>query len=397
MTSASANGAPIVLDYGATTPVDPEVLEAMLPFFTKVWGNAGSAHSHGRAAREAVERARGEVAALIGARPEEIVITSGATESNNIAILGAVRGAGRKSHVISSLIEHKAVLDACRQAEREQHVVTWLRPDSVGRVEPAEVRRALRDDTVLVSLMLGNNEIGTLNPVKELSAVTREHPALFHCDATQGMGQVPFDVRELGVDLVSFSAHKLYGPKGVGALFVREGVEKKLTPLSFGGGQERGLRPGTLSVPHIVGFGEACRIARLRRDEERARIHSLRDALWQGLQAAIPQITVNGSLDERLPGNLNVAFSFVDAKRLLEVLDGRLCASLGSACTSQKLEPSHVLRGIGVGNDRARSSVRFGVGRFTTREEIDAVVTMVAEAVRQLRSASPLWQASLGA
>jgi cysteine desulfurase len=393
MTSPNAASDPIVLDYGATTPVDPAVLEAMLPYFTAAWGNAGSTHALGRIARDAVERARALVAEAIGASPEEIVFTSGATESDNLAILGVVRGAQHRAHVVSSVIEHKAVLAACRQAEREQHALTLLRPDAQGRVDPADVRRALRDDTRIVSLMLGNNEIGTLNPVRDIAAVLDGHDVLFHCDAAQGIGQVPFDVRHIGVDLVSISAHKLYGPKGIGALFVRKGVERKLQPLGFGGGQEGGLRPGTLNVPSIVGFGEACRIARMRLVEESDRIRSLRDALLQGIRAAIPHVTVNGSLAERLPGNLNVSFGFMDAKRLMDRLDGRLCASLGSACTSERLHPSHVLRGIGAGNDRARSSVRFGVGRFTTREEIDRAIALVAGEVDRLRRASPLWQA----
>ncbi len=385
---------PIYLDNQATTAVDPRVLEAMLPTFTKVYGNAASRnHSFGWEAEKLVEQAREQIAGLIDASPKEIVFTSGATESSNLAIKGAAHFYKEKGkHLVTSRIEHKATLDSCRALEVEGFEVTYLSPDKDGLHSAEQVKAALRPDTVLVSLMAANNEIGTLNPVEEIGAVTRARGVLFHCDAVQALGKIPFDVDKANVDLVSISAHKIYGPKGVGALYVRRKPRVRLTPLIDGGGHERGLRSGTLNVSGIVGLGAACEIAARELPEESRRLTALRDRRLARLRAAIPQVHLNGSFEHRLPGNLNVSFACVEGEAMLMSINQEVACSSGSACTSASLEPSYVLRALGVGDDMAHSSIRFGIGRFNTEEEIDYVAALVAKSVTRLRDMSPLWE-----
>lgn len=383
--------APLYLDYNATTPLDPRVLEAMRPFLETAFGNASSGHVHGRLARDAVEQARGQVAELLDVPPAGVVFTSGATESDNLAIFGVAR-ASEREHLVAGRIEHKAVLDPLRALEREGASVTLVRPERDGRVSPEKLADALDDDTALVSCMLGNNEIGSVNPVAALAREAHERGALFHCDASQGLGHVPFPADD--VDLVSVSSHKLYGPKGVGALYVRDGVD--LEPVVHGGGHERGLRSGTLNVPAIVGFGAACALLTEEGAREADHLRALRDRLLDGLRARTERLHVHGSLEHRLPGNLSVAFDHVEATKLLERVDDELSISPGSACTTASLEPSHVLRGIGAGHDRAQASVRISVGRPTTAEQVDHAVEVLARAVTELRAASPAWRALTG-
>ncbi len=381
---------PVYLDYHATTPVDPRVLEAMLPYFTERFGNPSSrSHPFGWAADEAVERARQQVADLIGANLREIVFTSGATESNNLAIRGvAVRKA--RGHVITVLTEHKAVLDPCHRLEAEGFRVTYLPVDADGLVAPASVERAIADDTILISIMTANNEIGVLQPIAEIGRIAKARGVPFHTDAVQAAGKVPFDVQGLGVDLASITAHKMYGPKGAGALYVRRRNPRvELTPLCDGGGQERGLRPGTLNVPGIVGLGEAAAIARREMAAEGERLGRLRDRLLGGLREKLGDVRVNGSVDRRLPQNLNAAFPGVEGEALLMGLKD-LAVSSGSACTSVSIEPSHVLKALGLRDDLARASIRFGLGRFTTDEEIAYAIGAVSTLVTRLRELSPL-------
>ena len=385
---------PIYFDNHATTPMDPRVLEAMLPYFTQVFGNAASRnHGFGWAAEEAVEKARQQVGELIGASGKEIVWTSGATESNNLAIKGAARFYKDKGkHVVTSKIEHKATIDSCRALEVEGFEVTYLEPGKDGIVTAAQVEAALRPDTVLVTLMAANNEIGTLNPVPEIGKLCRSKGVLFHTDAVQAAGKVPVDVNAWNVDLLSLSAHKMYGPKGMGALYVRRKPRVRLAPIIDGGGHERGLRSGTLNVPGIVGMGKAAEIARLELDAEAKRLGALRDRLLKRLTDALPQVHVNGSLEHRLPGNLNASFAYVEGESLLMAINKHVAVSSGSACTSASLEPSYVLRALGVGDDLAHSSIRFGLGRFNTEEEVDYVADLVVKAVNRLREMSPLWE-----
>ena len=386
---------PIYLDYNSTTPVDPRVLEAMLPYFGKHFGNAASrTHTFGWTANEAVEAARREVAKLLGARPREMIFTSGATESNNLAILGAVREArsrrpaGSTVHVITSRVEHHAVLDPCAELEKEGVEVTYVKPDSFGRVSPGDVEDALRDDTVLVSIMAGNNEIGTLYPLKEIGAVCRAAGVYFHTDAAQTIGKIPIQVDAFSIDLLSISGHKLYGPKGIGALFVRgRNPRVRLTPILYGGGHERGLRSGTINVPGAVGLGCACRIASEEMDAESRRVEALRRRLHKGIQGALDGVTLNGHPDERLSGNLNLSFSEVAGESLIVGLRD-ISVSSGSACTSQVPEPSYVLRAIGVSAELAHASIRFGLGRFTTEGEIDRAIDCVRTTVQRLREIS---------
>lgn len=391
---------PIYLDHHATTPVDPRVLEAMLPYFTEHFGNAASRnHVFGWKADEAVEKARGQVASLIGAKAKEIVFTSGATESDNLALKGVAlaaleqRGKGRV-HIVTSAIEHKAILDTCRALEKQGVSITIVPPEPSGLVDPARVQEALTDDTVLVSLMLANNEIGTIQPVAEVGALCRERGVLFHCDAVQGVGRVPFDVGAMHVDLASLSAHKMYGPKGVGALYVRARPKVPMTMLIDGGGQERGLRSGTLNVPGIVGFGAACVLASEEMAAERERLGALRDGLFARLREALEDVELNGAASPRLAGNLNLSFWPVEAESLLLALSREVALSSGSACTTATLEPSYVLKAIGVGHDRAHCSLRFGLGRFTTADEVDYVAERVIAEVRRQRERSPTWQAA---
>ena len=384
---------PIYMDYHATTPVDARVLDAMLPYFREEFGNAASrSHVFGWHAEEAVEKAREEVAKLIGAVGKEIVWTSGATESDNLAIKGAAEFyKDRGNHIVTSVTEHKAVLDTCKRLEKQGFAVTYLPVDSDGRVNPAAVAAALTEKTILVSIMLANNEIGTVNPVDEIGEIVKARGAFFHIDAVQGVGKIPFDVNRSHADLVSLTAHKIYGPKGIGALYVRRKPRVRVTPIIDGGGHERGMRSGTLNVPGIVGFARAAELCRLEMDEEGRRVLALRERLRKGIEARVPNTSVNGSLEHRLPGNLNISFAFVEGEAMMMALKD-VAVSSGSACTSASLEPSYVLRALGVGEEMAHSSIRFGLGRFTTQEEVDYVVHLVADKVKRLRDMSPLWE-----
>jgi cysteine desulfurase len=384
---------PIYMDNHATTPVDPRVLEAMLPYFTELYGNAASrSHSYGWTAEKAVERARDQVGALIGASGKEIVWTSGATESDNLAIKGAAEfHKDRGNHIITAQTEHKAVLDTCKRLEKEGFDVTYLPVEKDGRVNPEAVRAAMTDKTILVSIMLANNEIGTVNPVNEIGAVVKERGALFHIDAVQGVGKIPFDVNAARADLVSLSAHKMYGPKGVGALYVRRKPRVRITALVDGGGHERGMRSGTLNVPGIVGFGRAAEIAREEMPVEATRLFALRERLRRGIEAQVDHTFVNGSLEHRLPGSLNISFAYVEGEAMMMGLKD-VAVSSGSACTSASLEPSYVLRAVGVDEELAHTSIRFGLGRFNTEEEVDFVIGLVVNKVKKLRELSPLYE-----
>jgi cysteine desulfurase len=384
---------PIYMDYHATTPVDERVLDAMLPYFRGDFGNAASrSHVFGWKAEEAVERAREEVAKLIGAAGKEIVWTSGATESDNLAIKGVAEFyKDRGSHIITAVTEHKAVLDSCKRLEKQGAVVTYLPVEPDGRVSPDAVANAMTDKTILVSIMLANNEIGTVNPVEEIGAMVKARGAFFHIDAVQGVGKIPFDVNRSHADLVSLSAHKMYGPKGVGALYVRRKPRVRITPIIDGGGHERGMRSGTLNVPGIVGFAKAAELCRLEMEEEGRRVLALRERLRQGIEARVPSTVVNGSLEHRLPGNLNISFAFVEGEAMMMALKD-VAVSSGSACTSASLEPSYVLRALGVPEEMAHTSIRFGLGRFTTEAEVDYVIDLVVDKVKRLRNMSPLWE-----
>jgi len=393
---AASAGAPevIYLDNHSTTPMDPRVLETMLPFFTKVFGNAASRnHSFGWAAEAAVETARAQVGALIGASAKEIVFTSGATESNNLAIKGAAHFYKDKGkHIITSKIEHKAVIDSCRALELEGFSVTYLTPTPDGLITAAAVAEAMRPDTILVSIMWANNEIGTINPIAEIGKLCREKGVLLHTDAVQAVGKVDVDVEAAFVDLLSVTAHKMYGPKGVGALYVRRKPRVRLAALIDGGGHERGLRSGTLNVPGIVGFGRASEIAKSELASETQRLLQLRERLLKKIQDGVPRTVINGSMAHRLPGNLNISFAYVEGESLLMAINKTVAVSSGSACTSASLEPSYVLRALGIGDDLAHSSLRFGLGRFTTEHEIDVVADLVVKSANRLRELSPLWE-----
>lgn len=384
---------PIYLDYSATTPVDPRVAARMAGFLTQdgVFGNPASrSHGFGWQAEAAVEEARQQVAQLINADPREIVWTSGATESDNLAIKGSAHFHVRKGkHIVTSKIEHKAVLDTCRQLEREGFEVTYLDPDPDGLTSPQAVAAALRDDTTLVSIMHVNNEIGVINDIAAIGELCRQRGIVFHVDAAQSAGKVPIDLNALKVDLLSLSAHKIYGPKGIGALYVRRKPRVRLEAQTHGGGHERGMRSGTLPTHQIVGMGEAFRIASAEMAEENPRILALRNRLWQGL-SSMEQVHPNGSMDHRVAGNLNVSFAFVEGESLIMAIKD-LAVSSGSACTSASLEPSYVLRGLGLNDELAHSSIRFSLGRFTTAEEVDYAIDKVCSAVTKLRELSPLW------
>ena len=386
---------PIYMDNHATTPVDPRVLDAMLPYFREDFGNAASRnHIFGWKAEEAVSKAREQVAALIGATApsKEIVITSGATESDNLALKGAAYFYKDKgNHLITLKTEHKAILDSCKRLEREGFEVTYLDVKPDGLLDLDVLRAAIRPTTILVSVMLVNNEIGVVQPIGEIGALCREKGVLFHCDAVQGLGKVPFDVEAMKVDLASISAHKIYGPKGVGALYVRRKPRVRLVPLIDGGGHENGMRSGTLNVPGIVGLGKACELARTELVEESARLLALREKLRKGIESRLDMVQVNGSLEHRLPGNLNISFSYVEGEALMMALKD-VAVSSGSACTSANLEPSYVLRALGVETELAHSSIRFGLGRFNTEAEVDYVIELVQRKVEKLRELSPLYE-----
>lgn len=383
---------PVYLDYQATTPTDPRVVEAMLPYFTEAFGNPHSiSHRFGMAAGEAVHRARAQVARAIGADPKEIIFTSGATESNNLAIKGTGRfNRAQRSHIVTSVTEHKCVLESCRALEQEGFTVTWLPVQPNGLIDLEQLAAAVSDQTLLVSVMAANNEIGTLQPLAEIGAICRRKGAYFHTDAAQAVGKIPLDVAAMGIDLLSVSGHKLYGPKGIGALYVRRRPRIRLEPLFSGGGQERGLRSGTLPSPLCVGLGIACEIAVNEMGEEATRLRRLRNRLLDGLVARLERVYVNGDLDQRLAGNLNVCFAGIDSEELMARL-GDLAMSSGSACTSASIEPSYVLRALGLDPAAAHASVRFGLGRFTTEHEIDfAIERLVAEVERQRGRTSPV-------
>ncbi|OWY70777.1 IscS subfamily cysteine desulfurase [cyanobacterium TDX16] len=385
---------PIYMDYNATTPVDPRVLDAMLPYFQDKFGNSASRnHEFGWVAEEAVEKARDQVGSAIGASGKEIIWTSGATESNNIAIKG-VAGMYRDkgNHIISQVIEHKAVIDPCKYLEQNGYDVTFLPVDKHGMVHPEQVREAMTDKTILVSIMHGNNEIGTINPIKGIGAVCKERDVIFHVDACQTFAKQPIDVEEMGIDLLSASGHKIYGPKGMGALYVRRKRPRvRCEPIVHGGGHERGMRSGTLNVPGIVGMGRAAELCVEMRVEELPRITSLRNRLKDGLFARLPEIFLNGHPTDRIPNNLNISFLYVEGESLMMGFSD-IAVSSGSACTSASLEPSYVLKALGLGDDLAHSSIRFSIGRFTTEQEIDYTIERVCVAVEKLREMSPLFE-----
>lgn len=385
---------PIYLDYSSTTPVDPRVAEAMMNCLSMEgnFGNPASrSHAYGWQAEEAVETARDHVAALVNADPREIVWTSGATESNNLAIKGVAGFYGNKGrHILTSKIEHKAVLDACRQLEREGFEITYLDPEpGTGLIHPAAVEAALREDTILVSLMHVNNEIGTITDIAAIGEITRARGILFHVDAAQSTGKIDIDLNTMKVDLMSFCAHKTYGPKGVGALYVRRKPRVRLEAQIHGGGHERGMRSGTLATHQLVGMGEAFRIAKEEMHAEQVRLRTLRDRLHAGLQG-LEQVFVNGDMKQRIAGNLNISFNYVEGESLIMALKD-MAVSSGSACTSASLEPSYVLRALGLSDELAHSSIRFTMGRYTTEADIDAVIELTTQAVNRLRDLSPLW------
>jgi cysteine desulfurase len=380
----------IYLDYAATTPVHPDVLEAMLPYFTENFGNPSTLYSYGQDARAAVENARSNVAGLIGSKPEEIVFTSGGTEADNFALEGAVYANEKKgNHIITSAIEHHAVLETCKFLEKRGFNVTYLPVDSYGLIDPNAVKKAITPKTILVSVMHANNEVGTVEPIAEIGKITREAGILFHTDAVQTLGHIPVDVNELGVDLLSMSAHKLYGPKGVGALYVRKG--KVLVPFMHGGEQERRRRAGTENVPGIVGFGKAAEIARKEMPEEAKRLTDLRDKLITGLRGRIEDSHLNGHPVMRLPSNVNITIDFVEGESMCLTLDMEgICASTGSACSSGSLEASHVLLAMGLRHEQAHGSLRFTLGKWTTVDEIEKVIDSLNSTVARLRAMSPL-------
>ncbi len=385
---------PIYMDHNATTPMDPRVLEAMMPYFTKVYGNAASrSHQYGWEAEEAVEKARQQIADLIGCTTKEIVFTSGATESDNLALMGiAEMYASKGNHIITLPTEHKAIIDTCKYLERHGKEVTYLSVDEFGMVDLEALRNAIKDTTILVSIMMANNEIGTIQPVAEIGKICREKGVIFHTDATQGVGKIPVDVNAMNIDLMSFTAHKMYGPKGVGALYVRKKSPRvKLSEQMHGGGHERGMRSGTLNVPGIVGFGKACEICKEEMESESKRLIYLRDKMINTFLSRVKYSYLNGHPTERLPHNVNVSFEYVEGEGLMMGIKD-LAVSSGSACTSATLEPSYVLKALGRGDELAHSSIRYGLGRFTTEEEVDFAIEQTIDSVNHLRELSPLWE-----
>ncbi len=385
---------PIYMDYNATTPLDPRVLEAMMPYLTNKFGNAASrSHKFGWEAEEAVDKAREQVAKLIGATDKEIVWTSGSTESNNLAIKGAADMYKDKGmHIITAIHEHKAVLDPFKRLQKDGYSVTWLEPNKDGVIYASQVKAAMRPDTILVSIMWANNEIGTVNEIHEIGKLCKERDVIFHTDATQAVGKIPVDVEKAGVDLLSASGHKMYGPKGVGFLYVRRRKPRvRLTPILDGGGHERGMRSGTLNVPGIVGMGAAAEIAGAEMESEATRLLALRNKLETAILAALPYSYVNGHAERRLPHTSNMSFAYVEGESMMMAIK-EIAVSSGSACTSASLEPSYVLKGLGLGDELAHSSIRFSMGRFTTEEEVDFVIAKVIAGVNRLRDMSPLYE-----
>ena len=385
---------PVYMDNHATTPVDPRVLDAMMPYFTEKFGNAASRnHSFGWAGEEGVENARAQVAKLINASPKEIIFTSGATESNNLAIKGVAEMYREKgNHIITQVTEHKAVLDTCKRLEKYGYEVTYLPVEKDGRINLDDLRRAITPKTILISIMYANNEIGVIQPIEEIGKIAKEKGVFFHVDGVQAAGKIPIDVQRDGIDLLSISAHKLYGPKGVGALYVRrKNPRVQLSAIIDGGGHERGMRSGTLNVTGIVGLGKACEICQQEMAAETKKLSGLRDRLKNAIMSQLDECFINGSIEHRLPHNINISFAFVEGESLLMGIND-IAVSSGSACTSATLEPSYVLKALGVGEDLAHTSIRFGLGRFNTEEEVDYVVSRVAETVNRLRELSPLYE-----
>ena len=385
---------PIYMDNHATTPVDPRVLEAMMPYFTDKFGNAASRnHSFGWSAEEAVENARQQVASLIGATAKEIIFTSGATESDNLMIKGVAEMYREKgNHIITQAIEHKAVLDTCKNLEKHGFEVTYLPVERDGRVSPEAVRKAIKPTTILICIMYANNEIGVINPIAEIGKIAKEHGIVFAVDGVQAVGKIPVDVQKDNIDLLAISAHKIYGPKGVGALYVRRRNPRvQLSAIIDGGGHERGMRSGTLNVPGIAGLGKACELCHQEMSQEAERLRGLRERLRAGLEAKLDEVFINGSMEHRLPNNLNMSFAYVEGESLLMGIND-VAVSSGSACTSATLEPSYVLKALGVGEDLAHTSIRFGLGRFTTQEEVDYVIDKMVQVVTKLRELSPLYE-----
>ncbi len=387
------NSKPIYLDYQATTPLDPRVLDAMMPYFTSNFGNPHSrSHAYGWEAEEGVEKARAQVAAIIGGDEKEVIFTSGATESNNLAIKGVAEFyKDRRDHIVTAVTEHKCVLDTCRHLEQKGFRVTYLPVQANGLIDLDQLRAAVTDKTSIVSIMAVNNEIGVVQPLKEIGEICHAKGAFFHTDAAQAVGKIPIDVNAMNIDLLSISGHKIYGPKGIGALYVRRRPRVRLVAQINGGGQERGMRSGTLAPALCVGLGEACAIARAEMPEEAVRLRRLRDRFLKAIGERLPEIHVNGDLENRVPGNLNVSFAYVEGESLMMGIK-RLAVSSGSACTSASLEPSYVLRALGVEEEMAHTSLRIGFGRFTTEEEVDIAVEEIVRHVTKLRDMSPLWE-----
>ena len=389
---------PIYLDNHATTPMDPRVLEAMMPAYTTAFGNAASrTHSFGWEAQKMVDKGRQQIAHFIGATPDEIVFTSGTTESNNMALKGIAENyKDRGKHIITQVTEHKAVLDSAKYLQSQGYQVTYLPVDRTGRISLNDLKKAIIDETILISIMFANNEIGTVQPIKEIGEIAKEHNIIFHCDAAQATGKIKIDVKELGVDILGFSAHKMYGPKGIGALYVRRrSPQVRLAALIHGGGHERGMRSGTLNVPLIAAFGECCEVAGRDLEKEIAHSRHLRDKLQRALTHSLENSVVNGHPEHRLPNNLNISFPYVDGAELMAALTDEIAVSSGSACTSASVEPSFVLRACGVDEVVALTSIRFGVGRFNTEPEIDFAIQKVIKVVQGLREISPVYQAYL--
>lgn len=384
---------PIYLDYQSTTKTDPRVVDKMLPYFTEQFGNPHSrSHSFGWEAEEAVENARSQIASLIKANPKEIIFTSGATESNNLAIKGTANFyKEKKNHIITVVTEHKCVLDACRHLEQQGFDITYLPVDKEGFISLEKLENSITDKTLLVSVMSINNEIGTIQPLKEIGEICKKHGVFFHTDAAQAFGKMPIDVNEMNIDLLSISGHKIYGPKGIGALYIRRKPRVRIEPLINGGGQERGMRSGTLATPLVVGLGEAAEIAKKEMQQDYNHIKNLSDIFLKEIVDNIPEVFLNGPKEKRWPGNINLSFSYIEGESLILAIRD-LAVSSGSACTSASLEPSYVLRALGVEEELAHTSIRFGIGRFTTKEEIDYAINTIKKSINKLRAMSPLWE-----